>query len=279
MKSHLTMFLAATASLALSGCGADGGKSFDAIPAPSRADTMIYYYGQLRAEDYWQAAEFDSLMRDDAEREEFLKGLKEGLMVVKKKKDSYNQGVKMGVSMALSIERFNRNYNIDCSRHIAYDGFAYGLINDTIVNTELARKYFYGNLSKYRDVAENNNRVIGARHLREEAAMLRMSRISENLWGKPIVNGTTPLKNGEAIKVDIHLVNLKGRDIDIPFPQTVEVGNRFVIPVISDAVATMRIGGKSRFATTAEALIGSRCEQLQLEPSEVILFTIQILPS
>lgn len=277
MGKFKTLLLSAAACTLLGSCANDNGKSLDQIAGNSDIDSMMYYFGELRAADYWQAAAYDSTMLDEKNRQQYLEGLKDGLNTVHDHEDYYNRGLKMGMQMALTLQRVEKNYNVKVNQEVAYEGFAYGLTNDSIVDETYAQNQFYRILQKYREEAESNNRVLGEKHLREEASSLKMRLINKQLWGKTITEGTTSLTKGEKIKVDIHLISLKGRDIDIPFPQDLEVGNHFLNPMISNAINTMKKGGKSQFATTTEALIGTRYEQLRLEPSEVILFTISIL--
>ena len=82
MKFNNKILAAGAALLLLASCGGKGegeSRSIADYGEISTADSLLYYFGQLRAADYWQFAKGDSTLAERASRDEYLKGLRAGL--------------------------------------------------------------------------------------------------------------------------------------------------------------------------------------------------------
>ena len=98
-------------ALALSSCSGGGSSTADNLKDAAPGDSLLYYFGQIQAAEYWRQAESDTTLRDEKSREDFMRGVKAGMDAVRSE-DAYNQGVYLGVQMAMQIKESEEAYGI-----------------------------------------------------------------------------------------------------------------------------------------------------------------------
>lgn len=280
MKIRNLFAAAACAALLASCSGGDSAKSGDNLAGASAADSLIYYFGQIRASEYWREAANDSTLRDEAAIQAYMRGVRAGLDAVRQNDEQYNQGLFMGIQLAMNMSQFEKDYDIKLDRQALAKSMAEGLRNDSAVNMQEAQKGFYGVMAGLNAAREQRDREASAKALEAAGAKLGMEQVNPVLWaGKPVIHGPgTPLEQGDRVRVHIAATTESGAPINVRMPGEVTIGDRYVSAPIGDAVAAMHLGEKRRFATTASTLFSSRASQLHLEPSEIVLLSIEVSP-
>lgn len=266
----------------LAACGgnnADKAKSINDYKNASTADSLAFYFGQMRAAEYWREAEIDTVLRSQESRDEFLKGLRAGLDVVKEK-DAYNQGVYLGVQLAMNIREINEGYDIRTNSNIMLDAIADGLRNDSVVDYADASQHFSQIINDLNAKKEQNDRKSAQDALVAEAKALKMTKINDDLYGAaPETPGSGPLiQLGDSIAVVIDVTQITGQDIDHQASPALKVGTKMLGPV-TEALLTMRVGEAREFITTPPALMGRIYARRGLKPNDLLKVKIYTSPA
>ncbi len=279
MKLKILIPTAAIA-LIMAACSSETTSDKSAMPAnASTVDSVMYYFGQMRAGDYWRQANNDTTLTTEASRQAYLRGLRAGMEAVRTGDEAYNQGLLMGMQMAMNLNEFGDMYNVRPNTNIMMQSLAAGLKNDSAADMATSQREFSKLMNRLNTEREARLSVESAKILAKEAPALGMSKIDSTLYGKTLkpAEGEN-FKQGEKARVQIVLTDLNGKDIKMRMPQEVTVGDRYVAVPISQAVSTMSPGEVKEFLTTAVVLMGQRSHQLNLEPTQPVRFTVTTLP-
>lgn len=254
----------------LASCGAPSeGKALSDYSNPDSGDSLLYYFGQMRAEEYWRDARNDSLLQTEAARRSYLEGLEDGLKALKDDKN-YNIGFLAGVEMASNCIKFEKDYNMKLHTDVLFESIAYGLRNDSVDNRGGSTDEFYKVLGRLNIQREEAEKSISIKEARIAGLKEGMAQTDKALYGKVLVPGNGPmLVKGDRVKVNIRLVH-NGTDLGLPLPDEMVVGDRYIAGTINKILLTMHEGEKARFVTTAYELFHRRSEQLNLKPEDII---------
>lgn len=275
-----TLIPTAAIALIMAACGSESSSNKSAMPAnASTVDSVMYYFGQMRASDYWRQARNDTTLASEVSRQAYLRGLRAGMESVHSNDEAYNQGLLIGMQMAMNLNEFGDMYNVKPNTAIMMQSLTAGLKNDTAADIAANQREFTKLMNRLNTERETRLSVESAKILAKEAPALGMTKIDSTLYGKTLkpAEGEN-FKQGEKARVQIVLTDLKGKDIKMRMPQEVTVGDRYVAAPISQAVSTMSPGEVKEFLTTAVVLMGQRSHQLNLEPTQPVRLTITTLP-
>ena len=282
MKLRNLFFAAGASLLMLSACSGNdkdnGGMrtlaDYDNVTA---ADSLLYYFGQLRAADYWQLTYNDSTMATRESRNEYLKGIRAG-MDAAHDNDAYNQGLYVGVQIALNLREFAEGYNVEFNRQILLNALEDGLKNDSAVNAGEANQEFRQILQKLTMQKEEADRRTAVETLAEAAKAGKWQKISETLYAEGAPQGAgegNVLKNGDAVGVKVTIGNTDGKEIDRRNTDRMVVGQGFPGPV-TEALHTMKVGQTRKFYTTGPEMFGRFAERYNVKPTQIIEFTVAV---
>lgn len=282
LNNAVARFLAAGVVVGLGwcmvGCGLEKGHELSEITNATPADSLLYFYGQLKAVDYWHSAALDTTLNDPDSIDAYLLGVEKGLKSFKDDDAAYNKGISDGVRLAAKLLKFERNYGIVANPGMVYNGLALGIKNKNSVNEKDAREAFYKIVRVMGEKRLAQEQEAGEKMLREVAASLKMYCINNTLWCRIMEDGSGEVfKKGDVVKVHLHVSAPDGRDLNIELPPQVEVGSKYGANVFNEAIESMKSGEKSQYATTAYALLGGSCEKFNLMPSDIVLFTISTI--
>ncbi len=276
MKSiffNLFFFLAAAAIL--SSCGTPQGKRLDEISDASSGDTLLYYFGQIQASQYWKQAESDSSLYSKEARDNYLSGLRTALKLIGDD-ESYNAGIVAGVRMASNIRQFSSDYGIKLNPEVLLQSIAYGLEEDPLPGDDTNNEDFYrllGQLQQSRNKADKENAKTA---LKEAAAQMKMTQLDSNLYYSVETKGIgAPLENDLTVEAEIHFSH-DGRQVIVPLPSRIKVGATSNPPVLNKALLSMTEKETANFITTAHAIFGNRCGQHHLKPKDIVRFNIKL---
>lgn len=279
MKFNNKILAAGAALLLLASCGGKGegeSRSIADYGEISTADSLLYYFGQLRAADYWQFAKGDSTLAERASRDEYLKGLRAGLDAARDN-DAYNQGLYVGVQLAMNMKDFSEEYGVELNRKIVYGAIEDGLANDSAVDTREANVNFRRLLEALNIQKEESDRQTAIATLSEVAKAGKWTKINDTLYGglvKTAGQGAV-VKEGEFVGISVEISDTDGKQIDTRSADRVRVGQGFPAPV-SEAVATMKVGESRTFYTTAPAMFGRMMARYNLKPTQVLTFNVTV---
>ncbi len=267
---------AATAIL-LASCGGPGeGKSMEEIPSLSQTDSIFYYFGELRANEYWQDAKRDSTLATRESRDEFMRGIQAGIDMAKSGKDAYNMGVFTGITIAMNFVEYEKQYEQKPNKEITLQGMAYGLRNDSIVNATEVQQAYYDLLTRLNAQKEEADKQKAGEALTAEAAKRKMQKINPNLYAKMVKAGNgAQIKKGDKVNVDFKLLKADGSDFGFPSPPQLEPGSSILPVLVTEALESMKVGETKQFITSAVGIFGATASKMGLDPKELILFTIE----
>lgn len=265
------------AVLLLCSCGKEQPSPLGALGKPSLSDSLIYYYGLLEGEKYLQKAEKDTVLKTRKEREHYLKGLRDGLKAVAELNDTYNEGLQTGVNLALALYEYNRIYGIDLNRDLLYQSIAYSIESGEEFNDSNLLRDFHNvveklDFKKRKEMVDNMHLSLTA-----EAKRLKMKKVNDNLYVTDANPGEGPLiRRGDLVFATLNYILENGHNLEMPASQQLVVGGPTMPEVMIQVYTRMRAGGSAQYITTAGALFGKRAIQLQLQPEEVILMSVEI---
>ena len=243
------------------------------------ADSLLYYFGQLRSVDYWQYAHSDTVLETRASRDEYLKGLRAG-MDAARDNEAYNQGLYVGVQLAMNMKEFAEDYNVKFNRAIVMNAIEDGLKNDSAVNAGEANRNFRMVLDELNRQKEENDRATAASTLSEAARAGKWSKISDNLYGGLVkTQGTgAQVKEGDFIGFEMQVATTDGADVDRRKQDRVKVGRMLPEPVV-EALKTMKVGETRTFYTTGPAMFGRMMSRYNLKPAQLLTLTLTVTPA
>lgn len=242
----------------------------------STADSLMYYVGQQRAAEYWREANNDTTLKSRESRDEFMRGVRAGLDAVRDN-DAYNQGVFVGIQLAMNLKEIQKGYDIKPDRKIMLDAMADGLKNDSVVNIGDANKGFQNVMEGLNRKKEEADKEFGRQALASEAKALKMTEVNKDLYASsPTLPGYGPqIKVGDNVAVVMTVSVVGGEIIDERAHHSFPVGSSLPGPV-TEALLSMKLGEKRDFLTTAPALMGRFYLRRGLEPGDLLKLEIKV---
>lgn len=278
MKLRNFILAAAALPFLLTSCG--GGDNSGKVRDLSEygdvqpGDSLIYYFGQLRAVDYWRYAEQDTILKTRESRDEYLDGIKAGLKAAKES-DAYNQGLYVGLQLAMHMKDFEEGYECKFNRKILINAIADGLKNDSAVNPGEANAGFRKVSEEMNARKEESDRIKGEKALAKDAEAQKWVKISNNVYAaKPAEKSGNILKTGQDVAAEIELATLDGKVIDSKNIEKLNIGRAYPGPV-TDALLTMTDNQTAVFYTIAPAVMGRYYERYGIKPDQIIKLTIK----
>lgn len=283
MKSAISLTLAALMGLgALTSCGngdsaKSGGYQLSDISNPTTGDSLMFYLGQMQSGEYWRMARRDSTYASEEARKEFMRGLRAGMDAVRES-DAYNMGVFQGIQIAMNLKDFPEEYEgVAVNREVMLRAMTAGLDSDSAVNFTEAQQMFQMMMTQLDKAKEERDRAASIVSLASTAKDLKMERISDTLYGRTIEAGNGKrLTAGNKVDAEIKITEASGKEVPVPMPRQIEIGSRYVTPVIAEALATMDENGSAAFVTSAYMMFGNRCERMGLKPDQILTIAIKL---
>ena len=273
MKKSLFCFIITIFSLA--SCGGGNKTSLDGKD-DTPADSMMYYFGIMQANNFWQDAENDTLLRTQEGRDNFIKGF-EDAMKMESDNDAYNQGLQLGLRLAIRLREFKALYGMDFPEEMLVASFAQSLKDDHNFNVADAQKEFY-KIKDRLDLQKRCDEVAGAKkNLGKIAGKEGFTMVSDTLYAKDVTAaGAGPkFKDGDHVKIELTAATVEGKAIERQFPDNITIGEGKVPRVVCLGLHTMTDGQTRSFMTTPRTFL-KRPELYGLEPDEPVVFTIKV---
>ncbi|MDE6533181.1 MAG: hypothetical protein K2J49_00650 [Muribaculaceae bacterium] len=272
-----SLFSIAAAGLMLAACQNPEGKTLGQVSDASKADSLIYYFGQMSGADYQRKADSDTTLATDNARKEYISGVKAGLNAIKAGKDTYNDGLMMGMQIAMNMAQFKKDYGVTLSNKVYLESLAEAISSDSLGNPQKMQQEFYRIMSEFNREKELRDSEAASEALAKAAAAKNMSKISDNLYGNVAKNDGEKLKDGDNIKLNIKITDTNGKTVKAPMPSTLTIGRRMKESPLNEAFLSLSSGQNGVFLSSAQALFGPRCTQLGLQPDDVL--TIDMTPT
>ena len=112
MKSNtLSLFAAAclAAALFLPSCSREEARPLSDFKEATAADSLYFMLGELRAHDYWQHANGDTVLRNPENVRDFIRGVKYAISAVERGNQAYNDGLRLGFRMVTTMNELSDN--------------------------------------------------------------------------------------------------------------------------------------------------------------------------
>lgn len=244
----------------------------DATPA----DSLIYYYGQLQADSYWQYARRDTSLNTRESRDEFIRGLKAGLDAAKEN-DAYNQGLYTGIQLAMEMKEMHDEFDINFNNTILVNAIADGLINDSIIDAGEANAHFREITASFQQKREEAERTKATEALAEAAKKNGWTKINDDLYaGKASAPGAgATLTKGDQIALSMSMKKFNGEEIDRVTDRTVNVGEVYA-GAVAQALLTLKYGESRIFYSNAISVYGNYARRYGLKPTDILVITLGV---
>ena len=244
----------------------------------SEADSLLYYFGKLRAREYWHAATNDTTLRNEEQRRLFLKGLRDGLDAMKEDLPAYNYGFNMGVKMARNIIDLESEYGVDMDKEILFNSIRNGVEHpQEDVDVHKLQDNFYSVLVNMRKEKLSHERKHAVQSLAELAAERKMAKVNDNLYYIITNPGEAPrVRRGDIIYVNVDYTTPSGDDLGMPSPERLTVGENGMPKVMTEAYSLLDDKGSGVFATSAGELFGDRSEMVNLKSDDIVLIHVTV---
>lgn len=237
---------------------------------------MMYYFGIMQANNYWQDAENDTILRTEEGRSEFLRGFRKA-MTMESDNDSYNKGLQLGLRLAIRLREFEKMYGVKFPEDILADSFEEHLKSDSSFNISEAQKSYY-KIKDLLDLKKGIKETDKAKKvLAEKAKAEGYVMVNDTLYAKDITPsaGGAKFKDGDHIAIQLNSATLDGRELGRQFPDSITIGEGRVPRIVCLATHTMTSGQTRMFMTIPKALFGNSFARYQLEADEPVVFTVK----
>lgn len=276
IKSYLSIAGAALMLAACQGASEKGGKSLADIPNATAADSLIYYFGQMRGAEYQREAERDTTLDTDQAKKAYVQGVQAGLNAAKANDEAYNRGLFLGMQMAMNMQQFKDEYDVQLNKKVFVESLSDAISADSVQDAREMQKEFYRIMGSFNEQKEKRDKEAADAALTQEAAKLKLAKISEVLYGEVTAkNDSAKIKTGDNVVMEIKLSNAGGKEIEAPLPSRGKVGARNIMAPLNDALTALKTGETGKFVTSAQALFGQRCQQLGMKPADAVVFTMK----
>ena len=258
----------------LSSCGGSRGKELSEFPEASTGDSLLYYYIQLRALEYWDNARVDTMLRHPEQREKFLQGVEKGLSLVGDE-EAYNRGLRLGVRLAYNLREFEQKYGVDLDDNIIAASLRNGLQDGKDIPALEDQKEFYRLLDKMKALLHDKMSGEALMDLSRQAEAHDLKKANDHLYYRILRPGQgREIQNGDVISVSVDYQRSDGDNLGLPSPIVVTVGDPGVPAVMDEAYRMLRQGTTAMFATTASDLFGTRTSIMGLQDDDVVVISL-----
>ena len=273
---HKKFLLFLLPAVLLTGCGKNP-KNLSDLEGGTPADSMMYYFGEMQAANYWQDAETDTLLRTDDAREEFMKGFRAALKM-ETDNPAYNKGLQLGLRLAIRLREFDDHYGMNFSESILAASMENALKKGSDFNMAESQQGFY-RLKDLLDLKTAAKEVEAAKgNLAKEAKAKGFSMLSDTLYFKNVTNPSNApkLKLGDRVAVEVTASTLDGKEIATrQFPDSITLGQGRVPVIVRMGILTMTDGQTRSFMTTPRTLLGKRYAVYNLPYEKPVIFTVK----
>ncbi len=266
----------AACGLAFAACQNPEAKPLSDVSDASKADSLIYYFAQMRGAEYDREAQRDTTLATPEAKKAYVMGVQAGLNATKDNNEAYNRGVFLGMQMAMNFQQFQKDYDIKLNKKVFLEGLAEALSSDSLANPSDMQREFYRLMGEFNSKKEERDNKAATENLSKAAANLKLKAIGENLYGEVTVKADgVQIKDGDEVDATITLAKADGKEIEAPLPTKVKVGSRNLPEPVSEALKSLKSGETGKFATSARTIFGQRSSQIGLEPADVVIMTIK----
>ena len=256
------------------------GKTLAEYPDADAGDSLLYLYAQIRANEYWELARNNPDLKETEERVNFIDGVRKGIEAMRLKGDNeaYNMGVTAGVKIADRVIEFEQRYGIELNDEILLASLTQGLEDSTdeVPIVEVQDEY-------YRIIAKlkNKRRIELTPKVRmqllELARKLQLSKIKDNLFYRIEKKGVGPYPNpGDAMLISADYELPDGEVIGMPPTERIVLGSLGIPRVMDRAYSRLNKGSVGIFLTSADAVFGSRCHIMGVNPEDMLIITVTV---
>lgn len=281
MRKLYSLLLPALLLVSLIGCEKKP-QSLADLKDGTPADSMMFYFGQMQASNFWQDAASDTLLRSIEARKEFLKGFNAALKMENEKAASpYNKGLQLGLRLAIRLREFQERYGMEFSESIMSAALEQAILKDSCdIDIAEAQKGFYLIKDRLELIAANKDVADAKGNLASEAKRMGFTMITDTLYAKDITpagNGPT-LKEGARVAVEVTASTIDGTEIVAKqFPDSLTIGEGRVPNIVSVGMRTMTSGQTRTFMTTPRTLFGKRYAIYHLPSDQPVIFTVKAI--
>lgn len=277
MKLTSLSFFGAALLLLMTSC--DGGKTDNIadIEDATTGDSVMFYFGQNLAADFWLSTESDTTLISESAREDYLRGVKAGIAAARNN-EAYNKGLFVGVQVATNLKDFRDLYpEVKIDDKVLIAALRAGLESDSAVNVNEVKSQFYKMMDGLARSKEAADAKIAEKLLVEKATELGMKLQAPMLYSKLIDAGKgAEVKSGDRIKVQISVATLDGKMVGMQIPTEIVVGRSYTSPMIAAAIPGMKVGETKQFLSSAMQVTPRRYKLGEYKADQLMKFTIKV---
>ncbi len=272
-KSFLTL---AACGLMFAACQNQGTKSVAEASDSAKADSLIYYFAQMRGAEYEREAQRDTTLESEQSKKSYVMGVQAGLNAAKAGNDPYNRGLFLGMQMALNFQQFKDNYGVQLNKKVFVEALTKALTADSVIDPSDMQREFYRLMGEFNAQKEERDSQAAIDNLNKAAAEMNLTKITDDVYGEVTEKSEgEQIKDDDNVEVALSLTNEAGKQIEANLPTKIKVGARNIPATLTSALTFLKSGETGKFATTAKALFGQRSSQMGLQPSDVVVMTIK----
>lgn len=273
---HRLLLLLILPALLLAGCGKSP-KSIADLKEGNAADSMMYFFGEMQAHNYWTDAQSDTILRSEEARKAFMEGFRTAIGL-DEDDAAYNKGLQLGLRLGVRLREFESRYGIEFPEDVLADALENSLRNDSSFKIAEAQKGFYLIKDRLELAAATKEIEKSKKNLAKEGKKMGFKMLNDTLYALDITQGTPgPKFRGEdKVAVEVIASTLDGQEIVTrQFPDSVVVGEGRFPEIVRQAILTMNNGQTRKFMTTARTLFGKRYAVYKLPYDQPVMFTVK----
>lgn len=273
---HNKLFIFIIAVIAFAACNRSP-RDISDLKDATPADSMMFYFGEMNASNYWQDAHSDTLLQTEQAREEFMEGFRKALEL-DRDQSAYNKGLQLGLRLALRLREFNERYGEDFSEAVLASSMAAFLKDESAINILEAQRGYYNIKDQFELNAAQKELGDSKLTLAHKGKENNYNMVNDTLYAQDVTPPTSgpTFKEGDRIAVEVSACTLDGKEIVArQFPDSITLGEGRIPPIVRQAIYTMTDGQTRRFMTTPRTLFGKRYAAYHLPYDEPVIFTVK----
>lgn len=235
-------------------------------------DSLSYTFGQMAGMQRAVTFEQDSTLKSDKAKGAFNEGFNDGFKLLKGDNEAYNQGLLLGLQLAMQMQDMNKNNGVQLNRDLVLNGF-----NTTVPDSVDPREY--------QKIQEKAGRLFSAvmgekvKGKVEELAKKGKYQNKENVYY--IVNRPgkgANLTNGQQAVIRFNIMDKDHKELvpglkDQETPWVVGSGQ---LPVLDKVLPMMNEGAAYEVLASPQQAFGAQVPPM-VDQKEPVIITIEVV--
>jgi len=265
--------LSAMSAMLLASCSGGSSDKCALTDKSTPTDSLSYVFGQMAGMQRGVSFEQDTTLRGDDAHKAYDQGFKDGFKLLKGDDDAYNQGLLLGLQLAMQMQDLNRNSGIQLNRDLVLNGF-----NTTVAADSVDPR-------AYQQIQERGARLISS--IMGEKVKVKVDELAKKgkyqqkqgvyyIENKP--GSGANLAKGQQAVIKFNIMDKTRKELipgmkDQETPWEVGSGQ---LPVLDKVLPMMKVGSVYEVLLSPQQAFGAQMPPM-VDQNEPVIITIEVV--